>query len=262
METNDIINRYPLIFDRCSIDFLIIQLHHILSRDSLIKQLHISIRLQWILEIGSVHKHLQFVHNGQSDFKVRCELGPLCGNTYSTFTGYKTHIYREHTDLLDNASCKQEILIDTNTRDNETAIATSYDAQLDADNLMHNVEDERDQIESEIDDDDEDVICWPLLTEKTIQSSENKIDFDYFEKFYVDFLLNLREGHSLPQNIIQTTTSGLKSLIELVHELLKNENKNSRAKYQRSTTTSATDDSILLTDMKKVISNVIIAMHK
>ncbi len=161
------------------------------------------------------------MHNGQSDFKIRCELGPLCGRIYSNFAGYKAHIYREHIDLLDKDLCKQEIQIDTNAHDDETLLSTSYDTQLDFDTETHDVEDERNEIERET---DEDVISWPLLMEKITRSSGKKIDLDFFEKFYVDFLLNLREGHSLPQNRIQTITSGLKCLIELIHELLKIQN--------------------------------------
>ncbi len=69
-------------------------------------------------------------------------------------------------------------------------------------------------------------------------------------------MLNLRESQSLPQNIIQRITSGLKSLIELIHELLKIRTKNSSIKYQRTVTTSATDDSILLTDLNQVFSTI------
>jgi hypothetical protein len=99
--------------------------------------------------------------------------------------------------------------------------------------------------------------------EKDVKSCKNDnylrvVEGDSIEKFYVDFLINLREGHSLPQNIIQTITSGLKSLVELIHELLKMQTKNSLIKYQRMvTTTSAKDDSILLTIVNKIISNII-----
>ncbi len=94
--------------------------------------------------------------------------------------------------------------------------------------------------------------------EKDVKSCKNDnylrvVEGDSIEKFYVDFLINLREGHSLPQNIIQTITSGLKSLVELIHELLKMQTKNSLIKYQRMvTTTSAKDDSILLTIVNSI----------
>jgi hypothetical protein len=59
-------------------------------------------------EYRELFRHLQYVHNEQSDFKIRCELGPLCGRIYSTFAGYKAHIYREHIDLLDKDLCKKK----------------------------------------------------------------------------------------------------------------------------------------------------------
>ncbi len=46
-------------------------------------------------------QHLQYVHNEQSNFKIRCEHGLLRGEIYSTLAGYKGHIYREHKDLSD-----------------------------------------------------------------------------------------------------------------------------------------------------------------
>jgi hypothetical protein len=72
-------------------------------------------------------RHLQFAHNGQSDFKVQCELGPLYGNIYSTFAGYKTHIYRDHRDLLGNDLCKQGMHLNANTHNSQTLPSTSWD---------------------------------------------------------------------------------------------------------------------------------------
>ncbi len=59
---------------------------------------------QEVLDTFFAHKlfqHLHYVHNEQPNFKIRCELRPLCGAKYSTFAGYKVHIYREHKDLSD-----------------------------------------------------------------------------------------------------------------------------------------------------------------
>ncbi|CAF4436626.1 unnamed protein product [Rotaria sp. Silwood2] len=142
-----------------------------------------------------------------------------------------------------------------NTHNDGTLLLTNHDTQSNFDTQTHDEEEEQNERERETD--DEDVICWPLLMEKISRSSEKKINLDFFEKFYVDFLLNLREGHCLQQNIIHTITSGFKSLIELIHELLKMKNRNSSIKYQNTVTNPATDDSILLSDMNEVISNII-----
>ena len=72
--------------------------------------------------------------------------------------------------------------------------------------------------------DDEDVIYWSLITQQITRLSEEKMDLDHFEKVYLEFLLILREGHSLPHNIIQAITTGFKSLIELIHELINIQN--------------------------------------
>lgn len=70
-------------------------------------------------------------------------------------------------------------------------------------------------------------------------------------------MLNLREGHSLPQNIIQTITSGFKSLVEVIHEVLKIKIRNSSAKYPKTVTNPATDNSVIFTDMNEVFSDII-----
>ncbi|CAF4196456.1 unnamed protein product, partial [Adineta steineri] len=198
-------------------------------------------------EFAELFKHIQYVHNGQLDFKVRCELGPLCGRIYSTFAGYKSHIYRQHVDLLNKDLNRKEVQIITDTHDDEILLATNYATQSDFNMQIYDGENEEDESEEEIE--DEDTICWPLLKETIARSSEKRIDLEFFEKFYMDFLLSLREGHCLPQNIIQTITSGLKSLIELIYQLLKMKNR-------KTTINSATYDSILLTDVNEVISNI------
>jgi hypothetical protein len=65
------------------------------------------------------------------------------------------------------------------------------------------------------------------------------LNLKFFEKFYLQFFLILREDHSLPQNIIQAITVGLRSL------------------YQRIATTTSVYDFILLSNANKVISNVL-----
>ncbi|CAF1322994.1 unnamed protein product [Adineta steineri] len=178
-------------------------------------------------EFAELFKHIQYVHNGQLDFKVRCELGPLCGRVYSTFAGYKSHIYREHADLLNKDLYRKEMQITTDTHDDEILSATNYATQSVVNTQIYDGENEQDESERETETDDEDTIRWPLLTETIARS----------------------EGHCLPQNIIQTITSGLKSLIELIYQLL-------RMKNQKTTINSVTNDSILLTDVNEVISNI------
>jgi hypothetical protein len=106
-------------------------------------------------------QHLQYVHNGESNFTIRREVGPLCGGIYSTFAGYKAHIYREHTALLNDDLNKQGIPIDTNTHDDETSSATYHDAHFDFDTETNDIEDEQNETERETD--DEDVISWTSL---------------------------------------------------------------------------------------------------
>ncbi len=52
-------------------------------------------------------QHWHYVHNEQSNIKIRCEHGPLCGAIDSTFAGYKGPIYKEHKDLSDENLCEK-----------------------------------------------------------------------------------------------------------------------------------------------------------
>ncbi|CAF3390963.1 unnamed protein product [Rotaria sp. Silwood2] len=130
--------------------------------------------------------------------------------------------------------------------------------QLDFDIDIDDMEDEQDNRE-EIP--AEDVICWPTLKEKIPSLLNNNTDLDSFEKFYLQFLLDLREGHSLPQNIVQAVTSGVKSLIEFIFELLKGQVKSSSIKDQRTACSYPTTNFILLSDVKNIVSSVIERMN-
>ncbi|CAF3814214.1 unnamed protein product [Adineta steineri] len=116
-------------------------------------------------------KHIQYVHNGQLDFKVRCELAPLCGRIYSTFAAYKGHIYRQHVDLLNEDLYRKEVQIITDTHDDKTLLATNYATQSDFNMQIYDGENEEDESEEEIE--DEDTICWPLLKETIARSVED-----------------------------------------------------------------------------------------
>ncbi|CAF3760072.1 unnamed protein product [Rotaria sp. Silwood1] len=97
-------------------------------------------------------QHLQYVHNGQSNFKVRCELGPLCGTRYTNFKAYKAHVYREHVNLLDEDLCKQEVQFDTGTHTNKVSLSTYDDAQLHFGIQENDLEDNGSENEGESDD--------------------------------------------------------------------------------------------------------------
>ncbi|CAM4849746.1 unnamed protein product [Rotaria magnacalcarata] len=200
-------------------------------------------------------KHIRYVHGRQGNFKVRCELGPLCGTTYSTFATYKSHIYREHGDILDENSCQEAIQVEKNTDNDDTLVSICDETDVDFQIELNDLEDEQSAVEEEIDFDD--TISWPSLKEIIPELSEAKKNLNSFEKFYLQFILNLREGHSLPQNIIQAVTFGVRSLIEFIYELLKAHIKSSLFVDQRTATRSSTTEFILLTDVNNVFSNVI-----
>ncbi|CAF4094505.1 unnamed protein product [Rotaria magnacalcarata] len=200
-------------------------------------------------------KHLQYVHIGEANFKIRCELGPLCGTLYSTFASYKTHIYREHADILEETTGIEEVPRDPNICNDAASNLTCNVTDLGSDSEIDDMED----VENEEDEDTDvdDIICWPSFKEILPLLLEKNNDLDSFEKFYLQFLLDLREGHSLPQNIIQVVTSAVRSLIEFIYELLKSSINCSSFKDQQTASFASTTEFILLTDLKNVFTNVI-----
>ncbi|CAF4774084.1 unnamed protein product, partial [Rotaria sp. Silwood2] len=160
----------------------------------------------------------------------------------------------EHADILDENSFQEEIQLEKNA-DNDTLVSECDETDLDFQIELNDVEDEQNAVEEEIDFDD--MISWPSLKEIMPGLSEEKKDLNSFEKFYLQFILDLREGHSLPQNIMQVVTSGVRSLIEFICELLKAHIKSSLLVEQRTATRSSTTDFMLLTDVNNVFSNVI-----
>lgn len=199
-------------------------------------------------------KHIQYFHNGQSNFNVRCELSPLCNQVYGTFAGYKSHIYREHRDLIDTSSDKNAGALYLKILDGGTSVSANDRVQVDLDIQVH---EDLEQTESDNEIDDENLVFSQVLNQMKIDSSTKRIDLEFFEKCYIHFLLKLREGHSLPQNIIDTITSGFKSLIETIDELIKIKGRNSLTKHQKKPMHAVTEDWISCRDVNTVISNVV-----
>ncbi|CAF4362548.1 unnamed protein product [Rotaria magnacalcarata] len=163
--------------------------------------------------------HIQYIHLGEPNFKIRCELGITCGTTYSSFSGYKAHIYKEHTTLLNVEPRKQDVQSYTDAANDETLDDICLDFDMERN---HETEEELSENESQIN--CESFINWPLFNENLNKCSNDIINLEFFERFYIRFLLQLREGHSLPPNIMQSITCGMLSLIEFIHDLIKKEN--------------------------------------
>ncbi len=57
--------------------------------------------------LRKLFQHLHYVYNEQSNFKIQCKHGALCGAIYSTYAGYKCRIYREHKDFPHEELCEE-----------------------------------------------------------------------------------------------------------------------------------------------------------
>lgn len=106
-------------------------------------------------------RHIQYVHNGQ-----------LWTSVFYFFYGYKSHVYREHKDLIDENAYKHRIQPDVDIHTNETLLSTIGHVQLDCDNQPYNEDEEQNYSDEEINEDD--IINWALLTETINQSAEKR----------------------------------------------------------------------------------------
>ena len=111
-------------------------------------------------------QHIRYVRNGDPNFKIRSELGPLCGTIYSTFSSYKAHIYREHTDLINEHPQKLDSQSHLMIHGDERSTSTDYDTTIDFHIELDEIEDEENETEEEADIDD--IISWQSLKEKLL----------------------------------------------------------------------------------------------
>ncbi|CAM4846644.1 unnamed protein product, partial [Rotaria magnacalcarata] len=103
----------------------------------------------------------------------------------------------EHTDILEETICQEEAARDPNIDIDTTSILACNDTDLGTDSEIHDMEDVENEEEEDTDADD--IICWSSFKEIWPLLLEKNKDLDSFEKFYLQFLLDLREGHSLPK---------------------------------------------------------------
>jgi hypothetical protein len=164
---------------------------------------------------SSFHVHIRRYHQHDKPFSIRCELTSLCGSRYSSYDSYKCHLYRCHRDLLDLPSQSQEEPLPTETDANSAHVQPSVP------DLAH------DEPEREVDDlYDQEILASsshlpPVSFRGLVQLDDGRVfDLNDFEKHYTQFLLELREGHLLPQNIVQSITSNILYLLDIVSKLL------------------------------------------
>lgn len=164
----------------------------------------------------AVFKHIRNEHRNESFFNIRCELSPSCGSRYSSFDSFRRHIYRCHRSLIDPFD------------NNDTTLSNTDDIANDLENLLYdssftNQSDPITDPESCIYPDKElnDMDREFLNFDPNVSSGDDQLNFQKLARFYTHFLLQLREYHLLPQNVVQSISSDIYNLFEIIVELIK-----------------------------------------
>ena len=174
----------------------------------------------------SLYAHINFVHGNDPSFKVRCELTPLCGSIYRTLPSYKSHIYKHHRELI-SKSLDQDIFSTSNDDTNDIFTFPYVDDHV----IEHEKTDNNNNEDSEStnENDEEMEVDYPLFMQTILEEDEEPYDIKKFQKYYTSFLLNLREQHLLPQNIITSITSNFSLLFNIVLKIIKSTNSGTNA---------------------------------
>ncbi|CAF1144225.1 unnamed protein product, partial [Didymodactylos carnosus] len=97
-------------------------------------------------------------------------------------------------------------------------------------------------------------VFWPLFTDTINPEAHECLTIDGFKKHYTRFLLELREGHLLPQNIIRSITSQIVILIEIIHRIIQKKTKSHQ--LLTASVTTANNSYILSSDLNETISRI------
>ncbi len=130
--------------------------------------------------------------------------------------------YREHSTLLDETTdmCSSAINHLHNrepepirTYDNDGQCEESFQMEVENEEPLPQQQEET-TIPTETN------VSWPIFTNLPKKNNDETFNRYDFQKQYLHFLLELREGRLLPQNAIQAITSELLVLIEILYNII------------------------------------------
>ncbi|CAF4017675.1 unnamed protein product [Adineta steineri] len=189
-------------------------------------------------------RHITLYHANEPNFKLTCNLSDSCGVMYKTFTAYKTHVHRYHKVLL-NSSFEQRGNNDTD--DINQLSFLQPDTTADCSTIYDNNEDNI--IYTDLMDDNPDD-KWNIF--KTNNSfDDGKINLNTVHQQYTRFLLEMREEHILPQTVIQSITTHIVNLFDIIIELVEEQAKQENLAEQQPTAASISIDGLRKT-IKKI----------
>ncbi|CAF1047694.1 unnamed protein product, partial [Didymodactylos carnosus] len=173
---------------------------------------HVVSWLQTFILDESVIRYFQ-----EPPFSIRCELTVHCGSRYSSFESYRCHIYRCHRTLIDSmdnddivSSNIDDILDDFENTFSHPTFNNDSDFIADPESCIYPDE--------ELDDTDR---IFLGLDPVSFSVTDQQLGFNNFAQFYTRFLLQLREYHLLPQKVVQSISSNICILLDMIVKLIK-----------------------------------------
>ena len=164
---------------------------------------------------GELFQHITLYHQNDSNFAISCDLYNTCGVLYRTFSAYKSHVYRQHSDELyskrDRNNNKSTGLLDNQQDD----AALSFEQVLGSD-------DDNDDVEPISPED----IYGSMFYEPPSSLDSVSADVGIVESIndikraYVSFLLQLREELLLPKTAMNVITTYIVTLLTRLQALL------------------------------------------
>jgi len=167
---------------------------------------------------SSLFKHIRAEHYEDPSFGIRCELSVSCGFRYSTFNSYRRHIYRCHQSLIDSFDTNNDV-ISSNIAD---ITDDMEDFSLDplSDNQSNFIDNSDSLIYPEEEVGEMDYKFFDFDS-TAIPAMDDNLSFKKIAEFYTRFLLELREYHLLPQKIVQSISSYISTLLDMIVKLIK-----------------------------------------
>ena len=165
----------------------------------------------------ALFKHIRNEHCDESFFNVRCELSPSCGSRYSSFDSFRRHIYRCHRFLVDsfdnNDTTSSNIDDIVDNLENvlcDSSFSNQPDTFADPESCIYP--------DKELNDMNRELLNFDPIN---LSSDDKKLNFQNLARFYTRFLLQLREYHLLPQNVVQSISSDIYNLLDMIVKLIK-----------------------------------------
>lgn len=158
-------------------------------------------------------RHIGRYHRNDVCFRITCNLSASCGSSYRTYAGYKAHLYRKHTDM--------------------NQLTTTSSVQYYPNSL-------EDVVQEDADDDDGVEFSFDSST-YDIGKSSCEISLIEIQRFYLRFLLQLREEHLLPRKIISNISTNIIMLLESLKKLILHRSMSSSSTSSTSSTSAESD---------------------